>query len=47
MLLQKATGKILFWVYYLYYNAYYLIHYDDTSYEDEWVLQDQVGVIVG
>lgn len=32
---------------YLYYNAYYLIHYDDTSYEDEWVLQDQVGVIVG
>ena len=32
---------------YLYYNAYYRIHYDDTSYEDEWVLQDQVGVIVG
>ena len=32
---------------YLYYNAYYLIHYDDTSYEDEWVGQYEVGVIVG
>ena len=27
--------------------GYYLIRYDDPSYEDEWVLQDQVGVIVG
>ena len=32
---------------YLYYNAYYLIRYDDPSYEDEWVGQYEVGVIVG
>ena len=27
--------------------GYYLIRYDDTSYEDEWVGQYEVGVIVG
>ncbi|MGM9644954.1 MAG: Nif11-like leader peptide family RiPP precursor [Eubacteriales bacterium] len=30
----------------LYYTAYYQIRYDDPSDEDEWVQQDQVGVIV-